>query len=228
MTSNIVTHYVVLTDRAGDCGHRHRTIVAADRCSRRLTKTDGNAGRILAGVRRDGSLEPLVVDAARTQMVKGARKVVTSATLSPAAIAAVKARSAGETGRYAIHSDSGVLDRMATRYAAVCERHRPVLSRAEAMLICDALNGTWLSDAGSVAWIAAEIEDAIRLNGLDQKWKVDGPDLLRRAATWSYAERLAVVDLVERFWAAEGRGENGEDQLPEPPAGDGGEGDARG
>jgi hypothetical protein len=50
--------------------------------------------------------------------------------------------------------------------------------------------------------LGEEIEDALALDGLAAKWDVDGPRLVATILGWSLVQRLAVVDAVERFWAA--------------------------
>lgn len=79
-------------------------------------------------------------------------------------------------------------------------RLRDQLSDGEVGLILDALNGCWLQDAHTVGLIWAEAEDAIRLNRADQKWSVDGPDLVRKLRAMSYAELCALTDAAERWW----------------------------
>lgn len=76
------------------------------------------------------------------------------------------------------------------------------LSRDEALLICDACNGT-LFEPHSVPLLWAEIDEAIRAAGLAQKWGVDGEALVTNLRDLSYAQALAVVDAVERFWRLE-------------------------
>lgn len=133
-----------------------------------------------------------------------------SATLSPAAQEALDQR-AGESGFY---SRSGAVSRALERYAEVCRRHLPQLSREEWMLVCDALNGALIDPAGSVAWCWAEVSDACTLNGAAEKWGVDGAALVSRLQALDYAGLVAVVDVAERFWAAHSRGEDGDEALP--------------
>lgn len=73
------------------------------------------------------------------------------------------------------------------------------LTTAEACLVCDALNGTWM-DVGSADTLWAEVADGIRLNGLDQKWGVDGEALIAKLKGLDRLTCLALVDAAERFW----------------------------
>jgi hypothetical protein len=100
------------------------------------------------------------------------------------------------------------------RHAEVCRRELPRdWSRAEWMLVCDLFNGT-LVEPITIAHLDHEIEDAIRLDHLAEKWKIDGDNFVARVRALCYGGRLAVCDLALRFWAASSRGEKAEDLLP--------------
>jgi len=96
---------------------------------------------------------------------------------------------------------SAIISRVAGRYAELVERERPELSEGEWNFFRDILNGTSMLDSWSVNYLGAEAEDAIRLTGADEKWEIDGKSLIKRIQRWSYAQKLAVVDAVERWWA---------------------------
>jgi hypothetical protein len=90
-------------------------------------------------------------------------------------------------------------------YALIREELRrlsPPLTQAEASLICDACNGTWMGDEYSpgpmILW--AEVADACRLNELDAKWGVDGDALVARLQRMTPGQLMAIADAVERFW----------------------------
>ena len=72
------------------------------------------------------------------------------------------------------------------------------------MLIFDALNGVWAGDTISMAVqsLPLGISDALTLDGLADKWGVDGPALLGKLEAMDWCQRLAVIDTAERFWAA--------------------------
>lgn len=99
---------------------------------------------------------------------------------------------------------SQTLNGSVERYLAVCKAHRPALSRAEWMALCDVFNGTIL-DANAIKFagrfLALEMEDGIRLDGLDQKWGIDSTALLAKLQPLTLAETCAVVHVVEVFWA---------------------------
>ncbi len=74
-------------------------------------------------------------------------------------------------------------------------------TRAEASLICDALNGIWLRDARAWQTAWAEIADRIQLDGVAEHDGVQDSDaLVRRLREMHPAAKLALVDAVERFW----------------------------
>ena len=101
-------------------------------------------------------------------------------------------------------SVSGVINACADRYLETVRRHIQDLSAEEWMLIFDALNGVWAGDtiALAIQSLPLGISDALTLDGLADKWGVDGPALLSKLETMSWCERLAVIDTAERFWAA--------------------------
>ncbi len=75
------------------------------------------------------------------------------------------------------------------------------LTEAEALLICDALNGTiHASSVPARMVLYAQVDDAIRIYGLDRKWIVDGNALLEKIHDMSEVQALAIIDAVERFW----------------------------
>jgi hypothetical protein len=89
------------------------------------------------------------------------------------------------------------------RYYAVMHaelrRIQATVTPSEALLICDALNGT-LVGADTAQHLHAEIADAIDLAHLDEKWQVNGPKLLDLIDGWTPAQRMAVCDAVQQWW----------------------------
>lgn len=69
----------------------------------------------------------------------------------------------------------------------------------EACLIVDALNGN-LMDANAARLLWASIEDAVKLDGLDKKWSVNGPELIQKLQRLNELQCMAIVDAAERFW----------------------------
>lgn len=77
----------------------------------------------------------------------------------------------------------------------------------EQALMCDVLNGTLFADTAAPGEVWQEIEDAVRHDDYAEKWKVDGAALVAKLRDLTYTQNLALVDAVERFWSANGRGE---------------------
>lgn len=98
-----------------------------------------------------------------------------------------------------------VLARDLSRYYALLHAELDTaagdLSAEEALLICDAMRGTYLSDQLVEArHLDDDLRDSIALESLAGKWSVDEARLLRTVTGWSVGQRLAVLDAVERFW----------------------------
>ncbi|MFA6168435.1 MAG: hypothetical protein WC700_17560 [Gemmatimonadaceae bacterium] len=130
-----------------------------------------------------------------------ARGQVTSIYLSHDLRDQLLDRAAGGTG------PGASIQTLARRYIDLAWRSRPTLAPAEWRLVCDALNGTWLGDDTTISTMPArgmiicEVEDAIRINGLGEKWGVDGTALTHRLAALTDAECESVRDVVIVFWA---------------------------
>ena len=96
---------------------------------------------------------------------------------------------------------SGRINSILIRYAEICTRHRPALSRSEWCAVFDAINGCWLmaehgqTDVARYIW--AEVSDA---PGLGEKWGIDQQALVEKLRGMSYAEQVSVVEHATRFW----------------------------
>jgi hypothetical protein len=85
------------------------------------------------------------------------------------------------------------------RYYDLLAEALPALRRPQALLICEALNGTlFLETASPARQLSYELHDVPP--ALYEKHKVDKKTLVNRVADLSPAEALAVIDAVERFW----------------------------
>ena len=92
------------------------------------------------------------------------------------------------------------LERLYTLYQRALRRVS--LTVDEACLIVDALNGS-LYDARTAGLLPAGVRDAIRLDGLDQKWSVDGESLVQKLSELDDLACMAIIDAAERVWADE-------------------------
>lgn len=77
------------------------------------------------------------------------------------------------------------------------------LSEAEAMLLCDILNGS-LINLQTAQWLDLELADALP-DGYAAKWGVDGAAMLATVRSWTTCQRVAVVEAVRCWWIAEER-----------------------
>lgn len=73
------------------------------------------------------------------------------------------------------------------------------LSYKEAMVIIDALNG-YLMTPELPHLLVHNVRDAIEMDGLDEKWGVDGKAFIVRLKQLSPMDCLALNDAVERWW----------------------------
>lgn len=92
------------------------------------------------------------------------------------------------------------LERLYTMYERALRRIS--LSVEEACLIVDALNGT-INDLSTAARFWIGVQDAIELEGFDQKWQVDGDALIKKLQELDEITALAIVDAAERFWESQ-------------------------
>lgn len=125
-----------------------------------------------------------------------------SISLSPEAGAIVAARDDGNT--------SGAISEIIERYNAILARERAELrnqlSPNEMALIIDVTNGSlFYSYALGLLW--AEVSDGIALERLDQKWEIDGADLVEKVKAAGIAGQAALIDACERWWNRVGAGE---------------------
>ncbi len=92
------------------------------------------------------------------------------------------------------------LERLYTLYRRALRRIN--LTPEEMKLIADSLNGLngTIMDASTAPMLWAQVEDAIKLDRLDQKWGVNGRELVEKLRELTDIEALAVVDAAERFW----------------------------
>jgi hypothetical protein len=105
-------------------------------------------------------------------------------------------------------SISGTIAAIIDRYRAITADATPELPANEWMAICDVLNGCGMllaagggrHDQAPMAW--ASIADSEQ-DGLGKKWNVDCRGLAEKIRMLPLAGRIAVWDVVARFWASE-------------------------
>lgn len=101
---------------------------------------------------------------------------------------------------------TGRINAIADRYLQIVEAARPLqFSRAEWLAIFDANNGAGsfdelVADRGALEWaaLAANVADTIDLG---DKWGIDQAALVRKIDALPLAAKIAVLEVVQRFWA---------------------------
>jgi hypothetical protein len=89
------------------------------------------------------------------------------------------------------------------RYYKMLGSERPAFPHEQASVLCDMLNGVVLEPVDHAPQLLQiEVQDAP--DQLFEKWGVDRGRLEKRVADLSFAEALATIDAVERFWASGG------------------------
>jgi hypothetical protein len=73
------------------------------------------------------------------------------------------------------------------------------LTEGEACLILDACNGVYYV-GHMIQVLVDDVKEAIETEGLEAKWNVDGPTLMTKLRHLTYAQLVAIVDAMERYW----------------------------
>lgn len=103
---------------------------------------------------------------------------------------------------------SRAINGMAQRYDILVKASLPNLSEGEKLAFCTAFNGYMMADniAQDIAGLEWHISEAIKYDGnfndILTHHKIDGELLKDRVRSWNAAERLAVIDMTQRFWNA--------------------------
>lgn len=131
-----------------------------------------------------------------------------SISLAPEIAEAVKRRQDASGEGY---DRSTVINRSLARYFEIIEvgrrRLAELLSNGEIGLVLDVFNGTLFAEPFSIQMVPIEVADSLP-DGYAEKWKVDGPALVQKLRGLTYAESVALVDCVERWWNRVGAGES--------------------
>ncbi len=90
------------------------------------------------------------------------------------------------------------LERLYTLYRRALQE--TPLTLAEGCLLVDCLNGS-LFDATSAPLLWGSVEDGIKLDGLDERWEVDGPAFVAKLRALSAFQAMTLIDASERFWS---------------------------
>ncbi len=99
---------------------------------------------------------------------------------------------------------SGRINTIADRYLAILRYDMPELAEADWNAICDVCNGWLATPADDARHLWMEVEDAAE-GGLGEKWGIDARALAIVLKGMSVGQRMAVLEVAERFWASEGK-----------------------
>ena len=135
-----------------------------------------------------------------------------SITIPTHTLAQVEARQANPQDEQSTDRSSTIaksLDRYFYALAAARRGLRSRFSAGEQGLILDVANGGLFSSPCAINFIEHEVEAALA-DGAAERWHVDGPALVEKLKTLSYAEKLALIDAAERWWHRAARGEQPE------------------
>lgn len=83
---------------------------------------------------------------------------------------------------------------------------RGKFTRGELMLMIDVMNGTWLTPGMAGQHLNANVSDGIALDGLDEKWGIDGVKLNQKIGGLSIFETACLELWVQAFWQQEEHG----------------------
>jgi hypothetical protein len=93
---------------------------------------------------------------------------------------------------------------IADRYGEIIRRASlPDFIEDEWNLLRDSLNGVLHNPASSIRGVWQGVEDSITLDGLSEKWAVDGESLLNKLRDLNYTQEVALIEQVEQWWRSQ-------------------------
>jgi hypothetical protein len=98
---------------------------------------------------------------------------------------------------------SSRIGQVCDRYLEVVAQDMPALSQNEWVALIDYYNGT---DRGpiSVQCLAHDVREGIEMDGLADRWEIDGDDLCNRLLAMTFGQRTAIMEVIDRFWSEYG------------------------
>lgn len=98
---------------------------------------------------------------------------------------------------------SGRIAVIVERYRQIVADHCPDLSKNEWLACMDVMNGmfTGMGDAIATKFLWASVDDACSMEGLAEKWDIDGPALVKKLRALDTAGCVAVAEIGRRFWS---------------------------
>lgn len=95
-----------------------------------------------------------------------------------------------------------LLDSLPILYADALHSIRGTFGAGELSLILDVMNGTFLVPSVSTWHLAANVEDGVKLNRLDEKWQIDGAVLVNKLSSLTRWQLYCLEIWSAGFWAA--------------------------
>lgn len=99
---------------------------------------------------------------------------------------------------------SGRLNNIIIRYGGIVSAETPTLALAEWQMICDMLNSTIIDtdhrDTDPARFLWSDIAESGKLDGLAEKWEINTESLSQRVRAMSYAQTVAILEVVAKFW----------------------------
>ena len=99
---------------------------------------------------------------------------------------------------------STVVNSVSGRYLEVIYHSVPKgIADQEWCFLFDVFKSPWNLEVHGVDGMEEEVDRASNYDRLHEKWGVDGKEMIKKLRRWQYAQRLAIIELVEAFWRME-------------------------
>ena len=85
------------------------------------------------------------------------------------------------------------------RYLDLISKNCPDFSDAEWCLVFDALAGLQFDEPSDRAAIGQEVQEAIDIDSLHEKWNVDADEIKEKLTALTYTEKQVVAEMTEMF-----------------------------
>ncbi len=105
--------------------------------------------------------------------------------------------------RKGVREDSAAINAAVGAYEDFVRENMPQLSWREWVTLFDALHGNSFLLTGirqAAQGIPFGLSDSFILDGLDEKWKINGSALVDKVGSMTLSQRMAIIDASWRFW----------------------------
>lgn len=94
---------------------------------------------------------------------------------------------------------SGRINTIIARYGHITATAAPALTLNQWLFLCDMLNSTVI-DENSGQYLWADIAESGKLDGLAEKWELDGEQFSAQVRAMTPASVAQLLDVVSKFW----------------------------